>query len=64
MRKKVLGVEQPDTLLSIRNLAHTFNNQGRYKEAEELLVQVMNLQMRVLEKDHSRTISGISNLSV
>ncbi|KHO10796.1 Zn(2)-C6 fungal-type DNA-binding domain protein [Metarhizium robertsii ARSEF 23] len=63
-RKKVLGVEHPDTLLSIGNLAHTYNNQGRYREAEELLVQVMNIRIKVLGKDHPHTLRGISNLGV
>jgi hypothetical protein len=36
MRKRVLGEEHPDTLLSIGNLASTYSNQGQWKEAEEL----------------------------
>ncbi|OCK72799.1 hypothetical protein K432DRAFT_430890, partial [Lepidopterella palustris CBS 459.81] len=35
-RKRVLGDEHPDTLLSMGNLASTYRNQGRWKEAEEL----------------------------
>ncbi len=61
---EVLGVEHPDTLLSIGNLEHTYNNQGRYEEAEELLVQVMNIRIRVLGKVHPHTLSGMSNLGV
>jgi hypothetical protein len=40
-RKKVLGVDHPSTLTSMANLASTFWNQGRWKEAEKLEVQVM-----------------------
>ena len=40
-RKKVLGAEHPSTLTSMANLASTYRNQGRWKEAEELEVQVM-----------------------
>jgi hypothetical protein len=32
-RKKVLGVEHPDTLTSMANLASTYRNQGRWGEA-------------------------------
>ena len=37
----MLGQEHPDTLTSMDNLASTYQNQGRWKEAEELEVQVM-----------------------
>jgi hypothetical protein len=37
-RKMVLGQEHPDTLTSIGNLASTYLNQGRWKEAEDLEV--------------------------
>jgi Tetratricopeptide repeat len=33
-QKKVLGEEHPSTLTSMANLASTFWNQGRWKEAE------------------------------
>jgi tetratricopeptide (TPR) repeat protein len=47
-RKRVLGVEHPDTLTSMANLASTYGNQGRWKEAEELFIQVMETRKRVL----------------
>ena len=34
--KRMLGAEHPDTLTSMANLASTYRNQGRWKEAEEL----------------------------
>jgi hypothetical protein len=39
--KRVLRRENPDTLTSMANLASTYRNQGRWKEAEDLEVQVM-----------------------
>jgi hypothetical protein len=36
--RRVLGKEHPDTLTSMANLALTFWNQGRWKEAEDLNV--------------------------
>jgi hypothetical protein len=38
---KVLGEEHPSTLTSMANLASTFWNQDRWKEAEELEVGVV-----------------------
>jgi hypothetical protein len=35
---RMLGMEHPDTLTSMANLALTFLNRGRWKEAEELSV--------------------------
>ena len=40
-RRTVLGPNHPDTLTSMANLASTYMNQGRWKEAEELQVKVM-----------------------
>ncbi|KZL71202.1 hypothetical protein CI238_13518, partial [Colletotrichum incanum] len=36
LREEILGDEHPDTLSSMANLAATYWNQGRWKEAEEL----------------------------
>ena len=52
-RKRVLGAEHPDTLISMANLASTQWNQGRWTEAEKLEVQVMETSSRV-----SRTVDG------
>jgi hypothetical protein len=43
---KVLGQEYPDTLNSMGILASTFWNQGRWKEAEELDVQMIKINLR------------------
>ncbi|OAL56170.1 TPR-like protein [Pyrenochaeta sp. DS3sAY3a] len=59
----VLGEEHPDTLTSIANLASTYWNQGRWKEAEELFVQVMETRMRVLGEEHPDTLTSIANLA-
>jgi tetratricopeptide (TPR) repeat protein len=62
-RKRVLGEEHPDTLLSISNLASTYRNQGRWKEAEELGVQVMETKKKVLREEHPDTLTSIGNLA-
>jgi len=43
------------------NLASTFRNQGRWKEAEELDVQVMGTFKR--EVEHPFTLSSMANLA-
>ncbi|USP76252.1 kinesin light chain 3 [Curvularia clavata] len=45
-RKRVLGKEHLSTLISMANLASTYEKQGRWKEAEELEVQVMEISLR------------------
>jgi hypothetical protein len=62
-RKRVLGEEHPDTLLSIGNLALTYSNQGQWKEAEELGVQAMEMSSRVLGEEHPSTLTSMANLA-
>jgi hypothetical protein len=61
--KKVLGVDHPSTLTSMANLASTFWNQGRWKEAEELDVAVMETSKKVLGVDHPDTLTTMNNLA-
>ncbi|KAH8661696.1 hypothetical protein BGZ60DRAFT_91061 [Tricladium varicosporioides] len=59
-----LGLENPATLISIANLASTYQSQGRWKEAEELKVQVMEANKRVLGLEHPDTLTSIANLAL
>ena len=61
-RKRVLGQEHPDTLTSMANLASTYCDQERWKEAEELQVQVMETGNKVLCKEHPSTLTSVANL--
>ncbi|KZL79726.1 tpr domain protein, partial [Colletotrichum incanum] len=45
------------------NLASTYWNQGRWKEAEELEVRVMEMRKRVLGDEHPDTLTSIANLA-
>ena len=56
-------MEHPDTLTSIANLASTYRNQGRWKEAEALAIQVMETRKRVLGAEHPDTLTSIANLA-
>jgi hypothetical protein len=60
---RVLGPEHPDTLTSMSNLASTYRNQGRWKEAESLGVQVMERRKRVLGLEHPSTLTSMANLA-
>ncbi|KAI4166730.1 MAG: hypothetical protein LQ343_007804 [Gyalolechia ehrenbergii] len=47
----------------IAEFALAFSEAGRYKEAEELEVQVMETMKRVLGEEHPDTLSSIANLA-
>jgi Tetratricopeptide repeat len=47
MSKKLLGAEHPDTIRSMGNLASTYRNQGRCNEAEQLELEVININKRI-----------------
>ncbi|KAF8810220.1 TPR-like protein [Phlegmacium glaucopus] len=63
MRKKLLGAEHPDTLISMGNLASTYHNQGRWNEAEKLEVQVMEMRKMVFGAEHPDTLISMGNLA-
>jgi hypothetical protein len=58
MRKKLLGAEHPDTLLSMGNLAVTYSNQGKWNEAEQLEVQVLDMRKKLLGAEHPDTLQA------
>ncbi|KAL9561423.1 hypothetical protein ACKAV7_014778 [Fusarium commune] len=62
-RSKVLGEEHPDTLTSMANLASTYWNQRRWKEAEELQVAVLETSKRTLGEEHPNTLTSMANLA-
>jgi hypothetical protein len=64
IRKRVLREEHPDMLTSMANLVLTYRDQGWWKEAEELFVQVMATRKRVLREEHPSTLISIGNLAL
>jgi hypothetical protein len=62
----MLGEEDPhqETLASMAWLASTYKNQGRWKEAEELEVRVIETRKRVLSEGHPDTLTSINNLTL
>jgi tetratricopeptide (TPR) repeat protein len=47
----------------VRKCAMTLYSDGRYKEAEELFVQVVETRKRVLGEEHPDTLTSIANLA-
>ena len=47
-RRQVPGSDHPDTLTNMANLALTYQDQGRWREAEELKVQVLETSKQML----------------
>ncbi|KAL2859131.1 violaceus kinesin [Aspergillus lucknowensis] len=55
--------DDPFTMASMADLALTYIYQGRWKEAEELGVQVMEAHGRVLGPEHPGTLNIMANLA-
>ena len=49
--------------MSMANLAMTYWNQERWKEAEELQVKALEIRQRVLGKEHPDTLISVHNLA-
>jgi hypothetical protein len=62
-RNKILGVEHPDTIFAMANLASTYRNLGKYTEAEKLEMQVLDASDRILGVEHPDTIFAMANLA-
>ncbi|KAF2192163.1 hypothetical protein K469DRAFT_554209 [Zopfia rhizophila CBS 207.26] len=45
------------------NLASTYRNQGRWKEAQELQAKELNICSRVLGEEHPGTLVSMNNLA-
>jgi hypothetical protein len=61
---RVLGEDHPNMLSSMNNLASMYREQGRWKEAEELEVRVIETRKKVLGEDHPDTLTSMGNLAV
>ena len=63
--QQVLGEEHPTTLDNMGNLAATYRDQGRWKDAEILFFQVLEGKTRVLgDKDHPSVLTTRDNLAI
>jgi Tetratricopeptide repeat len=62
-RKRLLGPEHPHTLTGMANLAFIMKEQGRTREAIELLAECVQLRIRVLSADHPDALSSAAVLA-
>ena len=61
-QRRILGLENSETLLSMNSLAVTLLRQGRYAEAEKLYRQAFDLQRRVLGPENPHTLATMGSL--
>jgi tetratricopeptide (TPR) repeat protein len=63
-RRRVLGYEHPDTLMSMHSLANAYSRQGRRAEAESLHRKTLELRRRALGPEHPDTLASMNNLGI
>jgi tetratricopeptide (TPR) repeat protein len=61
--EKVLGVDHPETLTALTNLALMLRDQGKYEEAEEMNRRALKGEERVLGVEHPYTLNTVANLA-
>src|SRR5205807_1216345 len=59
IHEQQLGPEHPDTANSLNNLAGLYNNQGKYEQAEPLLVRALEIREQQLGADHPDTAGSL-----
>jgi len=62
-RKRMLGDDHPDTLISMEEVAGTYWGLGRWSDAEALLLVVLGKRRLVLGDDHPDTLRGMEHLA-
>jgi hypothetical protein len=60
--KRVLGAEHPHMLSMTANLASMYMNQERLEDAQQLIIQVTEMNRRALGSEHPHTLSSMANL--
>ncbi|KIM24401.1 hypothetical protein M408DRAFT_54993, partial [Serendipita vermifera MAFF 305830] len=61
-RKRILGMEHPDTIRAAVNLAATYSAQGRWKEDAALLEPAVQTSLKVMGIQHPDTRSCVEDL--
>jgi len=62
-RRRVQGLEHPDTLTSMNNLAATLWAQGDLGGAHKLEEEILAVRRRVMGPDHPHTLTSMNNLA-
>jgi tetratricopeptide (TPR) repeat protein len=63
IRKKILGSDEPSTLLSLNLLASVLADLGKYSEAESMHRQNLATREKVFSLDHPDTLMTMNNLA-
>jgi tetratricopeptide (TPR) repeat protein len=63
IRRRVLGPEHPDTLLTMSNLAFDYDSEGKHAQALALDREVLDIQRRVLGPRHPNTLLTLDHLA-
>ncbi|WP_089728791.1 tetratricopeptide repeat protein [Candidatus Thiosymbion oneisti] len=61
--EKYLESNDPRIALTLSNLAAMYEAQGRYKDAEEILLKVLKIQERAFGKKHPNYATTLNNIS-
>jgi serine/threonine protein kinase len=64
LRRRVLGPEHPDTLVTTSNVAALYDLEGKYAQAEALHSQILEMRRRVLGPEHPDTLKSMMNLAL
>jgi len=63
-RKRTLGEEHPNTLISMNNLAGSYSDLGRRQDALQLKEKVYKTRKRTLGEEHPDTLISMNNLAI
>ena len=63
IRRKAMGVDHPDYMTSLNNLAFLYKSQGNAAKAESLYLEVLDIQKRVLGVEHPNYATSLYNLA-
>ena len=62
-RNEILGVEHPETIGAMGNLATTYYFLGKYTKAEKMQMEVLDASNRILGEEHPETIYAMGHLA-
>jgi len=64
INERMLGVEHPDTVFNLNNLATLYYKQGLYAQAETLLVRALAIREKELGPEHPNIATSLNNLAL
>jgi tetratricopeptide (TPR) repeat protein len=63
IKRRVLGPDHADTLLTMDNLANVYDERGKYAQADVLASQCLEIRRRVLGPEHPDTLWSMETLA-